>query len=65
MYVLDVVGQITFVQGSNLDEPTSTQRLVVRFKLDTYDLNASKNIISLRKIIVDITFSNFHFAGQL
>ncbi|CAH2078190.1 unnamed protein product, partial [Thlaspi arvense] len=31
----DVVGQIQFVQGSNLDDPTSTQRLVVRFRVDT------------------------------
>ncbi|CAL9245681.1 unnamed protein product [Arabidopsis halleri] len=31
----DVVGQIKFVQGSNLDDPTSTQRLVVRFMLDS------------------------------
>ncbi|CAH2061019.1 unnamed protein product, partial [Thlaspi arvense] len=31
----DVVGQIQFVQGSNLDDPTSTQRLVVCFRVDT------------------------------
>ncbi|XP_019097170.1 PREDICTED: uncharacterized protein LOC104771608 isoform X2 [Camelina sativa] len=31
----DVVGQICFVQGSNLNDPTSTQRLVVRYRMDT------------------------------
>ncbi|AAD25622.1 Hypothetical protein [Arabidopsis thaliana] len=31
----DVVGQITFVQGSNLNDPTSTQRLVLRYRIDS------------------------------
>ncbi|XP_019100225.1 PREDICTED: probable replication factor A 73 kDa subunit isoform X2 [Camelina sativa] len=31
----DVVGQICFVQGSNLNDSTSTQRLVVRYRMDT------------------------------
>ncbi|ESQ46151.1 hypothetical protein EUTSA_v10000462mg, partial [Eutrema salsugineum] len=31
----DVVGQIRFVQGSNLRDASSTQRLVVRFQIDS------------------------------
>ncbi|EFH40520.1 hypothetical protein ARALYDRAFT_331717 [Arabidopsis lyrata subsp. lyrata] len=31
----DVVGQVMFVQGSNLHDGTSKERLVMRFKMDT------------------------------
>ncbi|CAA7015982.1 unnamed protein product [Microthlaspi erraticum] len=31
----DVVGQIRYVQGSNLMDPTFTQRLVIRFLMDS------------------------------
>ncbi|KAL9306168.1 putative F-box protein [Arabidopsis thaliana] len=32
---IELPGQITFVQGSNLNDPTSTQRLVLRYRIDS------------------------------